>query len=105
MNVNEFQYLRDLKAEINRNLRVKETKNELKHIRQQVCEYLLQRYEDISDYGSQLDDLSEIPEDSVDPEEIDLLKQTLKYSINIMLVYTIDKDIVRHLKQMHKNLS
>ena len=97
MNLNEVQHLRDLQAEINRYLREREEINDLKHIRQQVREYLLLEWEDINEYGEMLDELSEIPEE---PGDLDKLKQVLMTTITIMLNYTENRESARHLNNM-----
>jgi len=105
MKNNKWQELKELKAEINLSCKEAENKNELTHIRQQVCEYLLQRSEDINDYESELNDLSEIVEDPTDTDEIQGLKEALKYSINILLIYTEQENTRTHLKNMYRKLT
>ena len=97
MSTNKFQHLRDLQEEINRNIKEKEQINDLKHIRQQVTEYLLLEWEEINEYEAMLDDLSEIPEE---PEDLDNFKQVLVATITTMLNYTEDPDTARHLNNM-----
>jgi Sec7-like guanine-nucleotide exchange factor len=101
MSTNKFQHLRDLQEEINRNLKEKEEINDLKHIRQQVTEYLLLEWEDINEYEAMLNDLSEIPEE---PEDLDNFKQVLVATITTMLNYTEDPDTARHLNNMMNRL-
>lgn len=101
MSTNKFQHLRDLQEEINRNIKEKEQINDLKHIRQQVTEYLLLEWEEINEYEAMLNDLSEIPEE---PEDLDNFKQVLVATINTMLNYTEDPDTARHLHNMMNRL-
>jgi len=101
MSTNKFQHLRDLQEEINRNIKEKEQINDLKHIRQQVTEYLLLEWEEINEYEAMLDDLSEIPEE---PEDLDNFKQVLVATITTMLNYTEDPDTARHLNNMMNRL-
>ncbi len=89
--------LRALQDEINRTLREREAKNDLTHIRQQVCEYLLEQAEEINEYEFMLSELCEIPEE---PEDIDDFKQVLRETIVTMLCYTEHPGTMRHLNNM-----
>lgn len=104
MSYNKTEKIREMQVMKNRNLRQSEISKELKRIREQVCGYLLQGFEDINCYGSELIELEEITENPKQPEEMKKLNMALRSSINILLIYEEDKNTRNHLEKMFERL-